>query len=326
MVTRRRVVVALGAGALAAPLALFAQQPPKIQKIGYLGRRSASGVASGVEAFRASLRDLGYVEGKNIVIEYRWAEGNYDRLPALAADLVQQQVSVIYAPSTPLAQAAKQASGTIAIVFSNVGDPVGIGLVASLARPGGNITGISIVSPEIYGKRIELLKDIFPRIRQIAVLLNPDNAGSGPVLKGTAFVANALKLELQPFYVRGPKEIVDAFSAMAKRHVDAVTIHNDLTTNYGKAIADLAAKQRIPSIGPTVFAVAGGLIGFGVNDLEQHRRAAYFVDRILKGTKPSDLPVEQPMTFELVLNMKTANALGIKIPNSVLVRATKVIE
>ena len=331
MTTRRRVVLALGAGALAAPLSLFAQQQPaKIPRIGFLGPTTAAGIASRLEAFRAGLRDLGYVEGRNIFIDYRWAEGDYGRLPGLAAELVQLKVDLIVVAGIPGIRAAKQATATIPIVIASTGDAVATGLVASLARPGGNITGSSWFSPEINAKRIELIKEAVPRITRAAILHNLDNSGSsgnGPTIKATQIAATALKIELQPFGVRGPGDFSSAFTAMAKKRVDVVQINDDsMIVAHIKTIVDLAAKQRLLSVGPVEFAEAGGLIGYGVNFPELFRRAAYFVDRILKGAKPGDLPVEQPTKFEFVINMKTAKALGVKFPQSILVRATKVIE
>ena len=328
MNNRRKLLVALGAGALAAPLTSFAQQKGKVWRIGFLGAASASGFASGVEALRAGLRDLGYVEGKNLVIEFRSAEGYYERLLQLAAELVRLKVDVIVTHGAPGILAAKSATTTIPIVMASGGDPVAIGLIASLARPGGNVTGMTGINPETAAKRLELLKDAFPRTRQVAVLLNPDN----PIAMRVTFpameaAAKSLKLELQQFPVRGPGDIDSAFAAMAKRRVDAVVSTDDgvLVANFG-AIAKLAAKMRLPSIGLPEFAEAGGLMAYGADRRELFRRAAYFVDRILKGAKPADLPVEQATRFETVLNQKTAKALGIQFPQAVLARADRVIE
>ena len=336
MITRRSIVIALGAGAFApltslAPRAGFAQQQPaKIARIGFLGPTTAGSIASRLEGFRAGLRDLGYVAGRNISIHYRWAEGDYGRLPGLAAELVQLKVDVIVVAGTPGIRAAKQATTTIPIVIASTGDAVANGLVASLARPGGNITGSSWFGPEIGAKRMELIKEAVPRVTQAAYFYNLDNFGGtgyGPTFHAMQIAAKALKIELQPFGVRGPGDFSGAFTAMAKKRVDAVQINDDsMIIAHTKTIADLAAKQRLLSIGPVEFAEAGGLIGYGVNFPELFRRAAYFVDRILKGAKPSDLPVEQPTKFEFVVNMKTAKAFGLKIPGSILVRATKVIE
>lgn len=303
----------------------------KIARIGFLGAAAASGYASYVEGLRMGLRDLGYVEGKNIVMEFRWAEGKYERLPELAAELVRLKVDLIVTHGTPGTRAARQATTTIPVVMATSGDAVASGLIASLARPGGNVTGSTYLQPELMGKRLELLKEIIPRIARLGVLVNPDNplfaVNSGPAVRAMRTTANAMKIALQPFEARGTNEFDSVFSAMAKKRVDAVEIVEDgLFLANARAIADLAAKQKLPSAGFKEFADAGGLIGYGVNNIDMFRRAAVFVDKILKGAKPGDLPVEQPTKFELVINMKTANALGIKIPNSILVRADKVIE
>jgi putative ABC transport system substrate-binding protein len=325
---RRKLIVALGAGALAAPLGSLAQQKGKVWRIGFLGAATASGSARRVEALRAGLRDLGYVEGKNIVIEFRWAEGNYERLPQLAAELVRLKVDVLVTAGTPSILAAKSATTTIPIVMASGGDPVATGLVTSLARPGGNVTGMAGFSPELMVKRLELLKDVFPRARQVAVLFNPDNPShikiSLPVMDAAA---KSLKLELHQFGARGPSEFESAFAAMAKRRVDAVVTSQDsMRTDNAGAIANLAAKMRLPSVGFPEFAEAGGLMAYGVNRVEFFRRAAYFVDRILKGARPGDLPVEQATRFETVLNLKSAKALGLQFPQAVLARADRVIE
>jgi putative ABC transport system substrate-binding protein len=328
MNNRRKLLVALGAGALAAPLRSFAQQKGKVWRIGYLGATFASGVAGLMEALRAGLRDLGYVEGKNLVIEFRWAEGKYERLPELAAELVRLKVDVIVTAGPPGILAAKSATTTIPIVMGQIGDPVALGFVASLARPGGNVTGMASFAPEVAAKRLELLKDAFPRTKQVAVLLNPDNRGNIKLaFPAMEAAAKSLKLELQQFAVRGPDEFESAFAAMAKSRVDAVVVLDDgvLLANFGP-IAKLAAKMRLPSIGLPEFAEAGGLMAYGANRRELFRRAAYFVDRILKGAKPADLPVEQATRFETVLNQKTAKALGLQFPQAVLARADRVIE
>ena len=329
MNNRRKLVIALGAGALAAPLAAFAQQPPaRMHRIGFLHPTSAAGIASRLEAFRVGLRELGYVEGKNLVIEFRWAEGKYDRLPELAAELVRLNVDLIVTAGTPGVRAAKQATTTIPIVMASSGDPVANGLVASLARPGGNITGSSYFGPELNAKRVELLKEAVPRITQVAYLRNFDNAGAtGPTLRAVEITAKSLKVGLQRFLVRGPKDFDSTFAAMAKKGVDAVVVNEDamLMANVS-TILDIAIKRRLPSAGDNAFAEAGGLMGYGADQLEIFRRAAYFIGRILKGTKPGDLPVERATRFELIINLKTAKAIGIKIPPTLVQRADKVIE
>jgi len=327
--TRREFLIASSAGIvlLAATPASLAQQKGKVWRIGFLGSASASGFAGRVDALRAGLRELGYVEGRNLVIEFRWAEDKYERLPDLAAELVRLKVDVIvtHGPGIP---AAKNATTTIPIVMAVSGDPVGLGFVASLARPGGNVTGMTGINPETIAKRLELLMDAFPRTKQVAVLFNPDNPMYSrlvfPTMEATA---KSLRLELQQFGVRRSGEFDSAFAAMAKRRVDAVVSVDDpvLIANAG-AIANLAAKMRLPSIGLPELAEAGGLMAYGANRRELFRRAAYFVDRIFKGAKPGDLPVEQATRFETVLNLKTAKALGIQFPQAVLARADRVIE
>lgn len=328
MNTRRRIALALLAGTLAAPLAPFAQQPlGKVPRIGFLIAETVSGQASRIEALRAGLLDRGYVEGRNVVIEVRSADGNYDRLPELAADLVRLKVDVLVAFGSKAVLAAKGATPTIPIVVPVIGDPVAVGAVSSVARPGGNITGSATFGPEVSVKRLELLKEAVPHIARAAFLLNPANATSALVLQGTRASAKSLKLELQPFEVRARKEFGGTFSAMANGRVEGILVSTDtLFASNAKEIADLAARHRLPSAGGKEFAEVGGLIGYGANDAELYRRGAYFVDRILKGAKPGDLPIEGAMRFELAINNKTANALGIKIPQSILIRADKVIE
>ena len=326
MITRRKLLIAFGAGALAAPLASFAQQP-KVHRIGFLGTASASGYVSEVEAIRAGLRNFGYVEGKNIVIEYRWAESNPDWLKKMAAEPVTMKVDVIITHSIPGARAAGQASKTIQIVIADSGDPVAAGLVASLARPGGNITGSTSFLTEVTAKRLELLKEALPRITRVAVLVNPSNPFMVISLKDMEAAAKTMNVELHQFPVRETGDFPGAFITMAKTKVDAAVIGEEplLNANAG-VIAGLAAIQRIPAVGFTNFADAGGLLAYGANRPVVFGRAAYFVDRILKGAKPSDLPIERATKFELIVNMKTAKALGIKIPDSIRLRADKVIE
>lgn len=327
MIKRRDLLIVLGAGALGAPLRPFAQQSAKVARIGFLGSASASGYESPVAALRAGLGDLGYVEGKNILIEFRWAEGKYERLPDLAAELVRLKVDVLVTQGTPAALAAKRGTTTIPIVMAVIGDAIAAGAVASLARPGGNITGLTFFLAELSAKRLELLKEAMPRITQVAILLNPDNPATGSWLEAMELTAKSLEMGLQQFPVRGSDDLDSAFAAIARRHIEAVTITNDgmLIANT-KRIADLATKHRLPSIGFDAFANAGGLISYGANLPELFRRAAYFVDKILKGTKPADIPVQQPTKFELVINLKTAKALKLTVPQSLLWRADLVIE
>ena len=328
--TARRRLLAAGAAmpVLAWTRAVHAQaKPPKVPRIGVLYALSASRATANIEPLRAGLRDFGYVEGKNIAFELRFADGKYERLNELAAELVRLKVDVIVTQGTPGALAAKQATTTIPIVMVSSGDPVASGLVSSLARPGGNVTGFSIFGPEVTAKRLELLKEAVPRIRRVAYLTNPDNP-SVTDMKELALAAKSLKLELQQFEVRGPEEFDNAFSEMSKRRIDAVLVDDDgMLIANAKGAADITAKRRLPSAGTTPLAEAGGLIGYGTaNILDNWRRAATVVDKILKGAKPADLPIERTTIFDLVINNKTAKALGITIPQTILVRATRVIE
>ena len=327
MITRRQFVLALGTNSLVSPLVSFAQQQRIPPRVGFLISETLSGQAKRLEALRAGLHDRGYLEGKNITIEIRAADGNYDRLPALAAELARLKVDVIVAFGGKAVYAARAATTTIPIVVPSSGDPVAMGLVSGLAHPGGNITGIAMYGQELSAKRIELLKEAVPRITRVALLLNSANPSRRLILEARESVAKAMTLELHPFEVRSPKEFGGAFAAMAERRVDAIVVQADtLFRAHAAEIALLAAKQRLPSAGAMEYAQAGGLIGYGVNDAELYRRGAYFVDRILKGAKPADLPVEQPTRIEFVVNLKTAKALGVTIPNSVLLRADSVIE
>jgi putative ABC transport system substrate-binding protein len=330
VISRRRFITGfvIASTPLGATASAQEYKAEKVYRIGFLGTASASAQAKRVDALRAGLRDLGYVEGKNIVIEFRWAEGRYDRLPDLAAELVRLKVDVLVTAGTPGTLAAKKATTTVPIVMVGIGDAVATGVVASLARPGGNITGSTDSVPELMAKLLELLKEIMPRTRRVAVLVNPDNPSRpSPVLKAMGTTAGSLKVELQKFEARGPSEFESAFSRMAKSRVDAVVVTTDVLFNYNvAAVADLAAKKRLPSAGAKAFAEAGGLIGYGLNFPDMDRRAAYFVDKILKGVKPEDLPVQQPTKFELVVNLKTAKALGLTIPQTLLLRADQIIE
>jgi ABC-type uncharacterized transport system substrate-binding protein len=315
-----------------APLGLVAQgQPARIARIGFLGVTSASlsdsVIRRRVEALRTGLRDLGYVEGKNLTIEFRWAEGRHERLPELAAELVRLKVDVIVAQGTPGARAAKQATATIPIVIPAFADPVATGLVASLARPGGNVTGLTWLSREVSAKRLELLREALPRTKRVAVRINPHNDSNASILEAMELAARSLKLDLQQFEARGPNEFERAFTAMAAKRVDAITIIDDPMLNANaKAIANLAAKNRLPSLAFIEFTDAGGLMSYGPSLLDMWRRAATYVDKILKGARPGDLPVEQSTRFEFVVNLKTAKALGLTIPQSVLSRADEVIQ
>jgi putative tryptophan/tyrosine transport system substrate-binding protein len=325
---RREFITLLGAAAAARPLAARAQQTGKVARVGFLGAASAPGYANQLAGFRAGLRDLGYVDGTNVVIEYRWAQGDYERLPGLVADLVRSNVNVIVTHGTPGALAAKQATTTVPIVMAIVGDPVASGIVASLAQPGGNITGQSFFNPELGAKKIELLKEALPHMTRAACLLNQDNPGSTSLtLQAMEVAAKSLKMELYQFAVRRPDDLEGVFERMEQARIEGLAIDDDgmLNANVG-AIAGLAIKRRILSSGNKELAQAGGLIGYGVNVFATFRRAAVFVDKILQGTKPADLPIEQATRFEVVLNLKTANALGLAVPPTLLVRADEVIE
>jgi ABC-type uncharacterized transport system substrate-binding protein len=317
---------------LSASLGTAAAQPPeKVPRVGYLNPGSLSDRVSQrrLEAFRQGLRDLGYVEGQNIAIESRWAAGNYDRYPALAADLVRLKVDVIVAQGGAATQAAQQATRTIPIVMSLVLDPVRSGLVPSLARPGGNVTGTSFMGPDMVGKQLQLLKEVVPKVSRVALLRNPANPASAHWLREAEAAARALGVRLQALEARNPQEIDSAFAAMTREHAGALLIFPDpIFGNQRRQIAELAAKRRLPAIhgGTPEYAEAGGLMVYSPNILDLKRRAATYVDKILKGAKPADLPVEQPTKFELVINLRTAKAIGLTIPPSLLQRADQIID
>ena len=302
------------------------QASGKIPRIGYLA--GGLGAATRSETFKQGLRDLGYVEGKNIIIEYRNAEGKIERYSDLVADLVGLKVDVIFTSSTPGALAAKNATKTIPIVFTNVGDPVANGLVASLARPGGNITGLSTLAPELSGKGLELLKETIPKLSRVAVVWNPDNPGKTSSFKETEVAAQALRLQLQSLEVRGPNDVEPAFQAAKKERAGALIVLRDVVVSSQiTRILELALKNQMPAIyGDRGFVDAGGLMSYGPNIDDLFRRAATYVDKILKGTKPADLPIERPSKFELVINLKTAKQIGLTIPPNLLARADRVIK
>jgi putative ABC transport system substrate-binding protein len=322
------IIMMLSLSLLGMPPVAEVQQAAKVPRIGYLGTSSASAVPHVLDAFRQGLRELGYLEGQNIVIEYRWAEGRSERLPGLAAELVRLNVDVIVAPNTQAALAAKNATRTIPIVFAGVADPAGTGLIASVARPGGNVTGLSFLSPELGAKQLELLKEAVPKASRIAVLWNPGNPGLALTLRETEVAAKALAVQLQIREARGPNEIDSAFSAMTRERPGALLVLGDAVFLLHRTrLADLATRSRLPAMyNFREFVDAGGLMAYAANLADLFRRAAAYVDKILKGAKPPDLPVEQPMKFELVVNLKTAKALGLTIPQSVLIRADHVIE
>ena len=304
-----------------------AQQPTKMPRIGYLIASSLSVNAARSEAFRQGLRELGYVEGKSIVIEWRYAEGRVDRLPALADELVRLKVDVIVTAGPADTRAAKDTTTTIPIVMTFDNDPVGNGFVASLARPGGNITGLSTLAPELSGKQLELLKEIVPKLSRVAVVGSSTNPGNALALREIELAAGAFKVKLQSLDILDPKDIEPAFRAARKGGVEAILVlGSPVLTSQRKQVVELAAKNRLPAIYYTgEYVEAGGLMTYGVNRNDLARRAATFVDKILKGRTPADLPVEQPMKFEFIINLKAAKQIGLTIPPNVLVRANRVI-
>ena len=323
---RRQLFVVLGTCVLAVPFAVRAQQQ-RVYRIGFLGNSTAALEANLVGPFREGLRDLGYVEGRNIVIEYRWAEGKYERFPELIAELVALNVDIIVTAGTPAALAVKRAMVRIPLVMAAVGDPVGTGLVASLARPGGNFTGLTAIAPDLEGKRLELLREVVPKVSHVSFLLNPENALQTASEKQARAAAEVLHVDVQFVGVREVSHFDQAFDTIAKERPDALIVLADRVFLHNRArIVDFAARNRLPAVYPYRELVeAGGLMSFGPNYADMHRRAANYVDKILKGAKPADLPVEQPTKFELIINLKTAKALGLTIPQSVLIRADEVM-
>jgi ABC-type uncharacterized transport system substrate-binding protein len=327
---RREFITLLGAGvAVAWPLAARAQRAGKRYTIGLFnaGTMPAQTAPAWIGFFDA-LRELGWVEGKNVTFEHRYADNRLERLPELAAELVRLNVDVIFGIGTLAPLAAKQATSTIPIVMGAAGDPVGSGLVASLARPGGNVTGMSLMAPDLGGKRLELLKELLPRLALVAVLWNAANPYSANVFKETQAAGRVLGVQIQSLGVRNPEDLDGAFEAARQQHPDAlISVEDPFTATYRKRITDFAIASRLPSLyGLREDVDAGGLISYGANLAHLWRRAAGYVDKILKGAKPADLPVEQPTTFELVINMKTARALGLEIPPTIVARADDVIE
>jgi len=304
-----------------------AQQPTKVPLIGFLDATSPSTIPARLEAFRQGLRELGYVEGKNIHIEYRWAEGKFDRLPNLASELVRLKVDVIVTGGPTAIPPAKEATATIPIVMAFDSDPVGSGFVASLARPGGNITGLSSLSPEISGKQLELLKEIVPKLSRVAVLGTSTRPGHAQALREMEFAAGAFRVQLQFLDVQTPNDIEIAFRAASKGRAEAVlALGSPVFVLQRTQLADLAVKHRLPAIyDRREFVEDGGLLSYGVSLNDLHRRSATYVDKILKGAKPADLPVEQPTKFEFIINLKAAKQIGLTIPPNVLVRADRVI-
>jgi len=324
-VERRNFLLAAGA-LLAAPLATEAQTAGKVPRIGYI--RAEAPPATDIEAFRQGLREHGYVEGKNIVVEYRWADGNEQRLRAIVAELIRLKVALIVTSAPAATQAAKEVAATVPIVMIMVADPVAFGFVPSLARPGGNLTGFAFLLPELSGKRLELLKDSMPSLSRVAVLWNAANPYKAFDLKEVQAVADALKVAVQTLPVRGPDDFADAFEAAVKGGADGlITLDDPFTVTHRTRIVDLALKHRLPAVyGVRPLFDAGGLMYYGPDRLDQNRRAAVYVDKILRGAKPSELPVERPTRYELAINLKTARAMGFKMPQSMLLRADHVIE
>ncbi len=312
-----------------APDTAEAQRPNNVPRVGFLSPADPKSAFGLTEAFRDGLRELGYREGSNIAIEYRWAEGRFDRLPDLAAELIRLKVDIVVAVVTQASLAAKSSTTTIPIVMVATGDPVGAGLVASLGRPGGNITGTSSVAPETAGKSLEILREIAPNVRRVAVLWNPANAVfQAQMVRETEAAARSSGVELRMFEARNAKEIDAVFARMTTERVGALDVLTDpVLIAHGARIATLATKNRLPSVsGIRAYAEAGGLLAYGPDFQELFRRAAFYVDKIMKGAKPADLPVEQPTKFELVINLKAAKALGLAIPPSLLLRADQIIQ
>jgi putative ABC transport system substrate-binding protein len=331
MNNRRKLVIVLGAGALTASFGSFAQQQNKIWRVGFLSQTIRPASLSDRDtyaAFLRAMRDLGYVEGKNLVIEWRFAGNKPDSLAALAAELVQLNVDVLVTAGILTSLSAQKATTTIPIVMVNVGDPVNMGLVKSLARPGGNITGLSSLNSDTGPKRLELLLEMVPKLTRVAVLVNPANPSNMKALESFQAAAQKRRVELLRAEARTPQEIDSAFSLIREQNAGALIVASEpLLTQQTSQIVQLAAKNRLPSVSAIPgYAEDGGLMSYGVNSTDQYRRAATFVDKILKGAKPADLPIEQPTKFELVINMKTAKALGLTIPQSLLISADRVIE
>ncbi|MCC2653111.1 MAG: transporter substrate-binding protein [Microvirga sp.] len=324
MIDRRTFIGTLAGGILAAPFTTFAQQPTKLPRIGVLGNEDTPPW----EGFRQGMRDLGYVDNRNVTMEWRWSGGKTDRLPALAIELVQAKVDVIVVSSTQATRAAKQATSTIPIVMAVSAYPDKLGLVESLARPGGNVTGLSNLGPELLGKSFELLKEIAPKASHLAVLWNPASPVEALVFKEVLAAAPAFGLEIQSIEMRTPEDSAEAFATVTASRADALfALGNPVNFKNRQLIVDFALKTRLPSLyQERLFVESGGLVSYAPRFSDLFRRAATYVDKILKGAKPADLPVEQPTKFELVVNLKTAEALALTIPQSVLLRADEVIQ
>jgi putative tryptophan/tyrosine transport system substrate-binding protein len=327
MSSRRDFITLLGGAAATVPFGARAQSSPKIARLGFLGATTPSGFEKTLPQFRLGLRDLGYIEGQNILIDFRWAEGNYARLSEYAAELIRLRADILLTHGTPGTLAAKQATTTVPIVMLVSGDAVATGIIASLARPGGNVTGSTFFDPELQAKRLELIKEVLPSARRVAVLKNPGNPVVATTISAMQRTADSLKLEMQLFDVQRADRFPNVIASVVKTGTDAVVATSDsvLRTNAGR-LAELMLEHRLPSVGDLDFVHVGGLLGYGVNLGDLWHRGAYFVDKILKGVKPANLPVEQPTKFELVINLKTAKALGLDVPSTLLARADEVIE
>ena len=324
---RIRLLVTLALGLLVAPLTAEAQPASRLPRIGFLGNSTAALEANLVGPFREGLRDLGYVEGKNILLEYRWAEGKYERFPELISDLLQLPVEMIVTAGTPASLAVKKATTSIPLVMMAVGDPVGTGLIASLARPGGNVTGISAMAADLEGKRLELLREVVPTLSHVAVLWNPASPFQVVAEQEVQAAAQALRIKVLSLGVQAQEQFDEAFATIRREQPEALNVLADrLFLHHRGRLMDFAINQGLPGVHAYRELVeAGGLMSYGPSYAEMHRRSAYYVDKILKGAKPADLPVEQPTKFELVINLKTAQALGLTIPPTILFQATEVI-
>jgi putative ABC transport system substrate-binding protein len=327
-VTVKGIGFIIALGILLGPLAAQAQQTGTVYRIGFLGNSTAALEANLVAPFREGLRDLGYVEGRNVLIEYRWAEGKYDRFPALIGELLALKVAVIVTAGTPATLAVKKATTSVPLVMTAVGDPVGTGIVPSLSHPGGNITGLTAISTEMDAKRLELLREVVPSVSYIALLWNAASPLQVLAEKQVQAAAQVLRMRVLSLGVKTEEEIKSALAVMARERPDALLVLADrLLLHHRALIMDFATRHRLPGVHAYRELVeAGGLMSFGPSYADMHKRAAYFVDRILKGAKPGDLPVERPRTFELVINLKVAKALGLTIPQSVLLRGTEIIQ
>ena len=326
---RRTFICGVAGSLIITPLTAASQQPGKVYRLGYLSTPTRQSVERVVEALLRKLRELGWVEGQNLIIEYRWAEGNVERLPELAAELVRLKVDIIVAPAGSAALAARNATRTIPIVTIFAGDPVELGLVTSLGRPGGNVTGTTFTpSPQLFAKQLQILKEAVPRVSRVAFLLNPADTSFAPQIKEVEVAARSLGIRLQRLETRGLEELDSAFAAMARERADALLVLAGSTfLAYRTRLAELAIKGRLPMMCSFREMVeAGGLMSYAVNMVDFIGRAAVYVDKILKGAKPADLAMEQPSSFELVINLKTAKAIGLTIPQSLLLRADELIQ